>query len=51
MLIALLIRGVTLEGYLEGIKFYIIPKWDKILNIKVSCLEISFFFFFDYFNL
>lgn len=35
MLIVLLIRGVTLEGYLEGIKFYIIPKWHKLLNIKV----------------
>ncbi len=36
ILVILLVRGVTLEGYMEGIKFYIIPKWDKLLDVNVS---------------
>uniref|UniRef100_A0A0B7BLH9 Transporter n=2 Tax=Arion vulgaris TaxID=1028688 RepID=A0A0B7BLH9_9EUPU len=35
VLIALLIRGVTLEGYMKGIEFYVIPKWEKLNNINV----------------
>ncbi|KAL8582810.1 hypothetical protein ACOMHN_066826 [Nucella lapillus] len=35
ILIVLLVRGVTLEGHMEGIEFYIIPKWDKLLDAKV----------------
>ena len=31
----LLIRGVTLEGHLEGIKFYLTPKWEKLGEAKV----------------
>lgn len=35
ILIVLLVRGVTLDGYMDGIKFYIIPKWDQLLDAKV----------------
>ncbi|XP_059169355.1 sodium-dependent proline transporter-like [Physella acuta] len=35
VLIALLARGVTLEGYWKGIEYYIIPKWEKLANIDV----------------
>ena len=35
ILVVLLIRGATLEGALEGIKFYIIPKWEKLATPKV----------------
>ena len=35
VLVVLLVRGVTLEGHLDGIKFYVIPKWDKLLDAKV----------------
>nr|KAI8727432.1 sodium- and chloride-dependent glycine transporter 2-like; partial [Biomphalaria glabrata] len=35
VLVALLIRSVTLPGYLDGIKYYIIPEWEKIANVDV----------------
>ena len=41
ILIVLLVRGVTLDGYMDGIKFYVIPKWDKLLDAKVSCRPTS----------
>ena len=36
VLVALLIRGVTLEGYMKGIEFYVIPEWEKLKDINVS---------------
>lgn len=36
VLLTLLIRGATLPGSLEGIKFYIIPQWEKLLTLKVG---------------
>lgn len=35
LLIVLLVRGLTLEGYKEGIKFYIIPEWERLKDPKV----------------
>ncbi|GFS10604.1 transporter [Elysia marginata] len=35
VLVALLIRGVTLEGYMKGIEFYIIPEWEKLKDVNV----------------
>ncbi|XP_013384850.1 sodium- and chloride-dependent glycine transporter 1 isoform X2 [Lingula anatina] len=35
VLIILLVRGVTLPGSMEGIKYYLIPKWEKLLSFKV----------------
>ncbi|KAK0078527.1 hypothetical protein PV326_009302, partial [Microctonus aethiopoides] len=35
VLIALLVRGVTLEGASAGIIWFITPQWDKLLNASV----------------
>ncbi|OWF55568.1 Sodium- and chloride-dependent glycine transporter 2 [Mizuhopecten yessoensis] len=32
VLVILLVRGLTLEGYKKGIEFYIIPKWEQLAN-------------------
>ena len=37
LLTILMVRGVTLPGSLEGIKYYIIPRWSRLGEFKV-CL-------------
>ena len=36
VLFALLINGVMLEGAVKGIKFFLIPEWEKLLEADVS---------------
>nr|XP_046266423.1 sodium- and chloride-dependent GABA transporter ine [Scatophagus argus] len=35
ILIALLINNVQLPGALDGIKFFIVPEWDRLLSVEV----------------
>ena len=35
MLLALLIRGSLLPGAVDGVTFYLVPKWDKLLDWQV----------------
>ena len=45
ILIILLVRAATLPGYMDGITFYLTPKWEKLLEINVwadACIQIFF---------
>ena len=42
VLLILLIRGAMLEGALEGVLYFITPKFDRLLDPKViHCFESS----------
>ncbi|KAK3599575.1 hypothetical protein CHS0354_035812 [Potamilus streckersoni] len=35
ILLILLVRGATLDGAIDGVKYFVIPKWEKLLDLKV----------------
>lgn len=35
ILLILLIRGCTLDGAIDGVKYFIIPEWSKLADLKV----------------
>jgi SNF family Na+-dependent transporter len=35
ILLIFLVRGVTLPGSSDGIKYFVIPQWEKMLSTKV----------------
>lgn len=45
ILFGLLIRAVTLDGAFEGIKYFITPQWDKLLDTEVWYEAVSQCFF------
>ena len=38
VLLILLGRGASLPGAIDGVKFYIIPKFDRLMDARVSLL-------------
>jgi len=38
ILTILLVRGALLPGAIDGVKFYMIPQWDKVTKPKVTCV-------------
>lgn len=38
VMIALLVRGATLPGAVDGILFFITPQWDQLANVKVRII-------------
>ena len=45
VLLALLIKGLTLPGSYDGIKFFFTPQWHELVNIKVWFSALSQLFF------
>ena len=41
VLVILLIRNSLLDGAIDGIKFYIIPDFEKLKDFKVKCKAID----------
>jgi solute carrier family 6 (neurotransmitter transporter, glycine) member 5/9 len=39
MLTVLVIRGATLDGAVDGILYFIVPDFDKLLNPDVSVIQ------------
>ncbi|KAL3861996.1 hypothetical protein ACJMK2_008002 [Sinanodonta woodiana] len=35
ILLILLVRGATIDGAIDGVKYFVIPKWEKLLDLKV----------------
>lgn len=40
VLTILFVRGITLEGAVTGIMYYLTPQWDKILDAKVLISDV-----------
>ena len=43
VILIFVIRGCTLPGAVKGIKFYVIPKFDRLVDAKVSKFALFFF--------
>lgn len=45
IIITLLIKALTLDGAVDGIKFFITPQWKELLNPKVWYNAVTQLFF------
>ena len=36
ILLILLVRGATLDGAIDGVIYFVVPKWEKLLDLEVS---------------
>ncbi|KAK3599565.1 hypothetical protein CHS0354_035804 [Potamilus streckersoni] len=45
ILLILLIRGATLDGAIDGVLYFVVPKWEKLLDLKVWVAAASQMFF------
>ena len=41
LMLILLIRGLTLPGAMDGIKFYLIPTWNKLTDHQVTTASLK----------
>ena len=41
VMLALLIRGLTLPGAGDGLKFFFTPQWEKLASLKVRTIRDS----------
>ena len=41
ILFALLINNAQLPGAIDGITFFIVPEWDKLLSVEVTVAQES----------
>ena len=47
LLFIFIVKGLTMDGAIDGIKFYVVPKWHHLLRFQVNYfyLDLNFAFF------
>ncbi|ELT92696.1 hypothetical protein CAPTEDRAFT_1707 [Capitella teleta] len=45
VLLILLVKNATLDGAMEGIKFYVVPEWDRLKDVNVWAAALTQIFY------